>query len=107
MEHRFALRAKHSFLEGACLVPFSQNINVVKLITSHTQPNNIKLLNLGLYYACKNDNIDIVVYLIECGANNFNWALRGAEKSGNDILINLMKHTQLHTEECWDCWRCK
>ena len=60
----------------------SGNIKMVKLIMSQRE-NFIRDLNNGLKTACQCGHMNIVNFMIEKGANNWNWALIGGSRCGH------------------------
>lgn len=54
--------------------------------------NNIPFnWNTGLYGASRACNIKLINKMIENGANDFNWALRGVSENGNIEMINYIE----------------
>jgi len=72
-------------LEAACK---GGNLKIVLVLLK--LDTSIDHINNGLYYACKKKRIEVVHFLIQNGANDWNLGLDGACESGCVELIQLM-----------------
>ncbi len=85
---------------GLC---YSGNIDLVVETIEHSPSS---YLNIGLYIACRSGNADLVMCLIELGANGWNYGLDGACKGNHTDLVLLMityGSTKLETALVYAC----
>lgn len=75
------------------MIPFLHNNEELKNACKNNLTDcvlNNKILfnwNFGLYGACLSNNFILIDKMIELGANDFNWALRGISQNGNKQAI--------------------